>query len=218
MTLNQKAVRELKALYSKKRPAIEKRLAEFKLIWKKGTEEKIFTELAFCLLTPQSKAKLCWQKIESLSKNRKLFRASAPELARSICPVRFHNNKARYIVEARKLFSKSGKISVRERLSALGDPEEMRNWLVKNIKGLGMKEASHFLRNVGLGDDLAILDRHILRNLADLGVIPGIPKTLTVKNYLDIEARMKDFSEKAGIPLAHLDLLFWSKETGEIFK
>lgn len=216
--MNRKAVRELKKIYSEKRPAIEKRLAEFESIWEKGTEEKIFAELSFCLLTPQSKARLCWKKIEALAKKRELFRASAPELARSICPVRFHNNKARYIVGARKLFSKSGKIAVRERLKPLGNPKEMRNWLVKNIKGLGMKEASHFLRNVGLGDDLAILDRHILRNLADLGVIPGIPKTLTVKNYLDIEARMKDFSEKAGIPLAHLDLLFWSKETGEIFK
>ena len=101
------------------------------------------------------------------------------------------------------------------------DPDniaETREWLVSNVKGFGYKEASHFLRNIGFGSDIAILDRHILKNLKKHGVINEIPKTITKKNYFEIENRMRDFSKRSGIPMAHLDLLFWSNETGEIFK
>jgi N-glycosylase/DNA lyase len=65
---------------------------------------------------------------------------------------------------------------------------------------------------------MAILDVHILRNLQKYGVIDKVPSSLTKKTYLDIEARMRKFSRKVRIPLEELDLLFWSKETGFVFK
>ena len=89
---------------------------------------------------------------------------------------------------------------------------------MKNLTGLGYKEAGHFLRNIGFGERIAILDRHILKNLYSLGVIEEIPASLSGKKYLDIEKKMADFSKEMHIPLSHLDLLLWSKETGEIFK
>ena len=95
----------------------------------------------------------------------------------------------------------------------------MREWLVENIKGYGYKEASHFLRNVGLGSDIAILDRHILKNLKRYGVIDKIPPSLgNRKIYMDIEEKMKHFSKKIKVPLEELDLLFWAQETGFVFK
>ena len=93
-----------------------------------------------------------------------------------------------------------------------------REWLVKNIKGIGYKEAGHFLRNIGLGSDIAILDRHILKNLKRLGVISDIPKTLTRNKYIEIENKLRGFSRKVSIPMDHLDLLFWAREAGKIFK
>jgi len=93
-----------------------------------------------------------------------------------------------------------------------------RDWLVRNVKGLGYKEASHFLRNIGLGKELAILDVHILKNLKELGVIENIPSSLTKKRYLEIEDKMRKFSRRTKIPLAELDLLLWSLETGFVFK
>lgn len=76
---------------------------------------------------------------------------------------------------------------------------------------------SHFLRNIGKRD-LAILDRHILKNLKNLKAIDELPKALTKKKYLEIEGKFKAFSNKIKIPIDELDLLFWSQETGEIFK
>ncbi len=83
---------------------------------------------------------------------------------------------------------------------------------------MSFKEASHFLRNVGFGDDLAILDRHILRNMEKLGVIKEIPKTITPKKYKEMEVKLRKYTKKVGIPMDHMDLLLWYKEAGEIFK
>jgi N-glycosylase/DNA lyase len=95
----------------------------------------------------------------------------------------------------------------------------MREWLVSNIKGYGYKEASHFLRNIGLGRDIAILDRHILKNLKKFSVINKIPDSVGPRKiYLEIEEKMRRFSRDIGIPLDALDLLFWSLQTGFIFK
>jgi N-glycosylase/DNA lyase len=94
----------------------------------------------------------------------------------------------------------------------------MREWLAETVRGMGYKEASHFLRNIGQGSEIAILDRHILRNLIRLGIIEGIPEGLVRKQYLQIEDRMRILARKIGIPLHHLDLVLWYRETGEIFK
>jgi N-glycosylase/DNA lyase len=89
---------------------------------------------------------------------------------------------------------------------------------VKNVRGLGYKEATHFLRNVGLNGGLAILDRHILRNLKRYRAIRSLPKSLSRKKYLALERSFLHFADRIGISLDELDLLFWSMETGVIRK
>nr|MBC8387338.1 DNA lyase [Actinomycetota bacterium] len=79
-------------------------------------------------------------------------------------------------------------------------------------------EASHFLRNIGLGGNIAILDIHILRSLEKYRVINKIPSSISRKIYLDIENKMREFSINIDISLPELDLLFWSNQTGFIFK
>lgn len=216
---NKEAIMELKIIYRSVKPKIETRLREFERVWKKGTEEDIFAELVFCLLTPQSKAKSCDSAVCDLVDKGLILKGSQKQIAKELSKkTRFHNNKANYVVEARRMFTKKGKIRIKEMISEFKDPKDIRDWLVRDVKGLGLKEASHILRNIGFGKELAILDRHILKNLVYLGVIPEVPKSLTWKNYLDIENRMFEFSKEIKIPLAHLDLLLWYKETGEVFK
>jgi N-glycosylase/DNA lyase len=198
----------LKNSYAARKSEISKRLHDFK---KPKNDEELFAELAFCLLTPQSRAKLCWSAVEKL-KEKRLLHSDRSSIIPLLSCVRFSNNKAGYIEEAQKKFDE-----LKQLLKQSRNPEELREWLVENIKGYGYKEASHFLRNIGFVD-FAILDRHILKNLLKYKVINEIPKSLTKKRYLEIEEKMKKFSTKSGIPLSHLDLLFWSNETGEVFK
>jgi len=187
----------LKKKYSQRKIEIKTRLKEFS----KVKNDDIFYELCFCLLTPQSNAKKC-DKAVQLLKNKDFLNKSINPVKYLKKNTRFHNNKAKYLLEMKKKFP---------------NLEMKREFLVKNIKGLGLKEASHFLRNIGYRN-LAILDRHILKNLHKYNVIDEIPKSLTSKKYFEIEEKFKEFSKKIKIPMDELDLLFWSLETGEVFK
>ncbi len=205
--------KELRSLYTALKPDIEERLGEFENIWKTKNNTKLFSELCFCLLTPQSKAKTCWKAIVVLKKRGLLFEGAVSQVAGCLTGVRFKNNKARYIIKARQQFSE-----IKSKIINHRSVFELRNWLANNICGLGYKEASHCLRNVGLGAEIAILDRHILKNLELFDVIKEVPTSISKRKYLEIEKKMKVFSLKIKIPIAHLDLLMWAKETGEIFK
>lgn len=206
---------ELASLYLPIKPQIESRLQDFSRIWKEASEEELFRELVFCLLTPQSKARTCWRAVERLERKCMIKEAGPEEITRELVGVRFNLRKGDYICLARSRFSSC---SLRDTLAGFSDASATREWLVANIKGMGYKEASHFLRNIGLGGDLAILDRHILKNLALLGVIEEVPASPSKKMYLEIEKKMIDFSREAKIPMSHLDLLLWYKEAGEVFK
>jgi N-glycosylase/DNA lyase len=204
--------------YAAKKEDIKQRISDFDAM-KGASDEDLYAEMAFCMLTPQSKAKQCWAAIEEIRKKDLLLSGDTKKIKEILRKrVRFHNNKARYMAENKELFMKNRKLSIKKKFSAFESEKELRSWLVKNIKGYGWKEASHFLRNAGLGEDMAILDRHILKNLAKYGIIDDVPKTLTPKKYEEIEGKMVIFCKKEKIPMSHLDLLFWSEETGEIFK
>ncbi|MDR1243600.1 MAG: N-glycosylase/DNA lyase [Endomicrobium sp.] len=217
-TDNSSSIEGLKKFWQKVYPIILNRENHFDIVWVNACEEEIFAELIFCLFTPQSKAVTCWAAVNDLANRNMIFSATDTEIAKTIETVRFRNNKAKYVIKARNLFTSNNKIRIKEKLASFKNIFEARLWLVKNIKGLGYKEVGHFLRNIGIGKNFAILDRHILKNLKIYGVINEIPKTLTTKTYLEIEKQMQNFSTKIGIPMAHLDMLFWCKNTGGIFK
>lgn len=212
-------VNDVKYMYEKLKEDIDKRISDFRNIWKNSTEEDLFLEIAFCILTPQSKAKNAWEAITELNKNKLIFKGSADDFKEILNIVRFKNKKSEYLVMLREFFTDDkGKINVREKLGNMDDIIEKRNWLVKNIKGIGLKEGSHILRNIGFGDKVTILDRHILKNLFKLNVIEEIPKSMTEKKYIEIENKMIKFCKEIKIPLDAMDIILWYNETGEIFK
>jgi|SRR3989344_1284444 len=201
----------LTLLYATKKEDIKKRLEDYKKIWHEN-DEKIFSELAFCLCTPQTKASAGDLAVKRLLEANVLFTGKfediQPHLTKS--GVRFSNNKSKYIVEAREFFSQNNKMNIKSKLNTT-DIVGLRNWLADNVKGLGMKEASHFLRNIGFGRDIAILDRHILRNMIKYEIIPELPKTISKQKYLELEEALKKFCRTSGIGLDEIDLLFWSE-------
>lgn len=211
------AFEEIKDIYCVVKSRIVERLNEFAHLWNRSGEEEIFYELVFCLLTPQSKAFSADKAVKTLLEKNLIFSDDANQIADILKIVRFKNNKARYIVEAKYKFMENNKIFIKKHIDT-DNIFQTREWFWKNIKGIGLKEASHFLRNIGFGENIAILDRHILRNLEKYKFINEIPKTITKDKYYAIEARMKDFSSQINIPLSHLDFVLWYKEAGDIFK
>ncbi|HLC39421.1 MAG TPA: N-glycosylase/DNA lyase [archaeon] len=213
-----KNVETLLQKYEQRKDEIKKRLEEFRNVFNQD-DKRIFTELAFCLCTPQSKATSAWNAITALTKNNFLFSGTEQQIQPFLNTVRFNESKSKHIAASRNMFTSDGEIKIKQKLLEFGGNQlAMREWFAENVMGLGMKEASHFLRNVGFGSELAILDRHILKNLYEYGAIEELPKTLTEKKYVEIEKKMKEFAEKIGIPFEELDLLLWAEETGFIFK
>ncbi len=205
---------EIKRIYFPIQDEIRSRLDEFDRLREKGSDEDIFAELVFCILTPQSRAKSCWKAVENLLNKNLLLGGNKNQISKELNGARFRYKKAEYIIEARKLFS----IGIKSKMNEFNDVYSAREWLVQNVKGIGYKEASHFLRNIGFGEELAILDRHILKNLKFFGAIEEIPRSLPRKKYFEIEKKMKKLAEKVKISMSHLDLVLWYKETGEVFK
>jgi len=182
-------VEDLMKIYIPIKPEIETRLQDFSRVWQTASDEELFRELVFCLLTPQSKAKTCWRAVERLQRKCLIDDAEPAQISEELVGVRFGKRKGEYICLARERFP-SG--SLRTSLAGFADPERAREWLVENVKGMGYKEASHFLRNIGLGENLAILDRHILKNLTLLGVINEPASTLSKRLYLETERKMRE--------------------------
>ncbi len=205
---------EIKRIYFSIQEKIRSRLDKFDRLREKGSDEDIFAELVFCILTPQSKAQRCWKAVEILLNKNLLLEGNKNQISKELNGARFRYKKAVYIVGARKLFS----TGIKSKMNEFNDVYSAREWLVQNVKGIGYKEASHFLRNIGFGEELAILDRHILKNLKFFGAIEEIPRSLPRKKYFEIEKKMKKLAEKVKIPMSHLDLVLWYKETGEVFK
>jgi N-glycosylase/DNA lyase len=201
---------ELRGMFATRRSAIRSRLADFANV----PRHEYFYELVYCLLTPQSSAVNAGRAVLALRESDLQNRAFDPEplLHREDYYIRFHKTKAKSLLEIREKYG-----IVAQHLSNGSTSVELREWLVKNVRGMGWKEASHFLRNVG-HRDLAILDRHILKNLVRFGVIRRIPVSLTPKRYKAIEKRFLAFARDIEISMDELDLLFWSMETGEILK
>jgi len=210
-------MKEIIDTYHQIKKDIHNRIFEFKSVWNEADEKRLFQELVFCLFTPQSKAVNAWETVIKLTENNKLFEANASSISNDLNLVRFKNNKASYLVKAREMFFNNSK-GIRETLLEFTSVLEKRKWLNRNIKGYGLKESSHFLRNIGFVEDIAILDRHILRNLKRFNVISEIPKSIPEQKYFQIENQMKKFSNKISIPLGHLDFIFWFNETHTIFK
>jgi N-glycosylase/DNA lyase len=208
---------ELRVDWRRSRGEIDRRLADFRRL-RDAKDAQLFLELAFCLFAVQTSARRSDAAVQELVARGLHWQGSPAEIASVLRRhVRFHNHKAAYLVSARERFAGRAE-GFRGHLDSFQGAPDAREWLVGEIDGFGYKEASHFLRNVGRGERLAILDRHILKNLRNHGVLRAVPDALTRKRYLEIEDRVRRFSSEVHIPIAALDLLFWSRETGEVFK
>jgi len=192
------------------RNLVESRITEFAEI-KDNSSDLIFIELCFCIMTAFCSAEKCIEIHEKIGGD--FLKLSQDQLANRFKELgyRFPNKRSNYIINAR-----DSKKDLINNLKSNEREKEKREWIAKNIKGLGYKEASHFLRNIGYKNS-AIIDFHIIDLLVKYELIER-PKTLTKKKYLEIEEILKTVGKKLNLDLAELDLYLWYKETGKILK
>lgn len=186
---------------------VSKRLENFKETRK--YKEKIFSELCFCILTANFQAEKSWKIQRELEKDFFVLEEKRLAIKLKQKGHRFWPQRAERIVLARQKFDEL--YSLLEKKS-----NEVRDWIIRNIKGLGVKESSHFLRNIGFFD-FAIVDFHIVDLLVCEGLIEK-PKTISFKKYIEIEELLRKLSRKIKMDLGELDLYLWYIETGKILK
>ena len=211
------AYQELTLSYIGKKDLITARLNEFREVFEKGDDRRIFEELVFCIFTANASAKMALKSVEAVKDI--IMDANKREISKRLRHAhRFPNTRSNYIVLTREYLRREFDFKLRDLIFSFEDPMERRDFFAsEDIMGLGYKEASHFLRNIGFRG-YAILDKHILRSLYEFGVLDS-PKPPTTKNrYLRTENRFKEFANLLEIQLDELDLLLWSERTGEILK
>ena len=211
-------IEKIKSAYSERNNLIRERIAEFENVRRNGSDEKLWEEMVFCFFTGGCSARMGLRSIEAV--RPLLITGTHEELARALTGKhRYPNARSGYIVASRDFLIEDCNLRLREKLESFAEPNERRDWLVKEkrIKGLGYKEASHFLRNIGY-KGYAILDKHILRSLAELKFIVNPKPPNTRSKYLTVEKQFKLLAEKTKIDFDELDLVLWSLKTGEILK
>ena len=159
---------------------VQERVEEFLKVQERDSSSWL-RELVYCLLTAYSSAEMGQSCVDWLEECGLIMKGSLQDVSRELRRRghRFADRRAEYIVGVRDL-----ELRLKGIIQGFETSSQAREWLVENVMGLGMKEASHFLRNVGYLD-LAILDRHVLSNMAEFGLIEPKGKSLTRRRYLE---------------------------------
>jgi N-glycosylase/DNA lyase len=211
-------VKAIKKAHAERLKDIQKRLSEFDDIWQNGTDLKLWEEMVFCFFTGGCSARM---GLNSLAAVRPiLMTGTLEDLAQTLVGKhRYPNARAGYIVASRSFLQEHCGMRLREKLTSFENDLERRDWLVKEkgIKGLGYKEASHYLRNIGM-KGYAILDKHVLRSMTELKIIDDPKPPNNRSMYLTYEEHLKKFADRHKINFDELDLVLWSMKTGEILK
>lgn len=190
---------------------VDNKIREFEEVYKKSSNEW-FKELCFCILTANFNAEKSLKIFSEVGDG--FLTLSKTKLVKKLKSLghRFYQKRAEFIVEARE-----HRKNLKNIIKSFENERKAREWLVKNIKGIGFKEASHFLRNVGY-KNVSLLDRHILRILFENNLINNIPKSLTKRKYLEIEKNLERIANATNLNLAELDLYLWYSKTEKILK
>jgi N-glycosylase/DNA lyase len=213
-------VENIRATHKARRKEIRARLDQFREVWRDGSNARLWEELVFCIFTAGASARMGFRAVEAI---RPFLmdgtHADMTQALRNAGAHRFPVERPGYIVITRSYLREHCGLALREKLQSFADPIERRDWLAreKRIKGLGYKESSHFLRNIGLMGH-AILDKHVMSCLTDLGVVETPKPPATRARYLETEERLRSFAREIRIDFDELDLVLWSMKTGEVLK
>jgi N-glycosylase/DNA lyase len=153
-------------------------------------------------LIPQTRFKTVLKTVDWLKRLDffcKPVSAIALAISHEYFKVRYRNRKAFYLLEMKDKFDK-----IYEILTSTMTPDDKRQWLMINIKGLGYKTSSHLLRNLGY-QEFAIIDTHIKKFM----------KLDDKKwNYLKVEQKFRKIATKHNLSPAQLDAIIWQNQAG----
>ena len=191
--------------------------------WKDLPEAILLKELSLCLLSSNVKYEVACAYIEYFSQKKyftkwmlqiptkvellNLLSASVMLKGRHI-RYRFPKTKSQQLYDLLlNIYDKSN--SIKRMLQISDSPKIVRNELIKNCPGIGNKQSSMFLRNIGFSDELAILDTHLIDYLKTIHIIPSNYKLSTKKQYSHVEDKYLEYAISNNFDIGYLDSAIW---------
>jgi N-glycosylase/DNA lyase len=202
-------------------PDIVARVAEHRSV---RTERRLWWEISSCVLSSQVPYPIAAAAADELSRSGKLLSARsdkltlATELEHSLLKpltlngrmqrYRFPTARSRQLAELRCLIS--SEFGTLKKLVKQEEATVLREWLVRNAPGLGPKQSSMFLRNIGLSYDFAILDRHVLTYMVSRDLCTGSATFVSrLTDYYRHEQTLRDHASVLGFSVGLLDWAIW---------
>ncbi len=203
-------------------PDIEERISSMEF---RPNERILWETLACCILSSQVPYSLAQAATNAIMSSGTLLRPikSDEELFADLLQslnkkLQVGNSRRRYRfpvaraqqLAATKIAVTKGFGSLTQLLDFFEDPDLTRAWLVKNAPGMGPKQASMFLRNVGYTYELAILDRHVLNYMAEVGILKTDKTAISgILRYREYEGLLQDHAAVLGTKIGLLDWAIW---------
>ena len=197
----------------------------------KMNEKGLWKELVACILGSNVRYEQAYSAVRGLGKEGLLSWES--HIAK---PARWEKEMANYLSERRFLPKRKNGLLCRYRypraaasrikntaLAIYGNdlkirtilmnstsPMEARNNIINKSKGIGPKQASLFLRNIGYSNDFAVLDTHVVHYLMLAGIMEVPADSLKSMNrYLQIEQLFQQYADSLQATAAEVDLAIW---------
>ena len=201
-------------------PAIWKNINQSSHDW--SSEECLLEELFCCVLSSQVRFELAQAVTQNIKDNGLLSPAVTQSYEKRLLAVlkspvlvsgrriryRFPNVKARQLCCAMKNIY-DNENSLAQIIAHKSDSSDLRDTLITLVPGLGMKQASMFLRNVSSSFDLAVIDAHVLKYMTTSNLIEASPSSISKNWYLTQEELLKRYASHFGYPVGCVDYAIW---------
>lgn len=198
--------------------------------WVSATEPELTYELVSCILGSQVRYEIALAAAEKIRDagllEKPIERYLAPVYEKAIYNIlrqplhsrglgptgrryRFARMRANHISRTVwAIYSDGG--SLKGRLDGYTSAKEARRSIVEIGVGIGPKQASLFLRNIGFTQELAIIDTHLLRFMSLFGLLEKATKPISsLQRYETHENDLLNYSKSTGYPLGCLDQAIW---------
>ena len=198
--------------------------------WARMTEDNLWRELVACILGSRVRFEIAHSAVERMemmgllcqSRRSSHFDQYERDVMRALagesftrdgvgpqCRYPFFRVRANQIRRAaERLYG--DRRSIREFLDDARDVREARRRLASEVSGLGPKQASLFLRNIGYAAHVAVLDIHVLTYMSWIGLTDTPVKSVSsVREYETLEDAFIGHSCSLGYAPDRFDLAVW---------
>lgn len=186
--------------------------------WKENSEDDLWRELVFCILGSRVRFETVHAAVERMDgmcllsrprRNTQFDQYEEDTMTALSIGYPFYRVRANQIRRAAEhLYNSRG--SIGELLNSASDARSARHLLTSEVVGLGPKQASLFLRNIGYAKCIAVLDVHVLTYLSWVGLVESSLKSVpTLGKYEALEESFIQHAYSLGFSPDQFDLAVW---------